>query len=235
MAQVDLSIIMPVFDEARTVRRAIDDVLGAGLPVRWELVVVDDGSTDGTREILRDSDWAGPVRVVFHGRNCGKGAAIRTGLEAARGEFSTIFDADLEYSANDLGRVARPLLEGRGDAVFGVRAFEGHSSHSFWYVVGNRLVTLAANVLFNVYFGDLMCCHKAARTELFRSLGCREAGFAVEAEIAARLAQRGERVYEVPVEYAARRTEEGKKLRASDGVRVLRTLLRCRLTPAAAS
>jgi dolichol-phosphate hexosyltransferase len=228
---VTLSILMPVFNEARTVRQAIDDVLGADLPFDWELIVVDDGSTDGTRERLGELGSTARVRVLRHDRNRGKGAAIRTGLSMAQGEFSTVFDADLEYSASDLVRISRPLVEGRSDAVFGVRAFEGHSSHSFLYVVGNRLVTLAANLLFNVYFRDLMCCHKAVRTTLFRSLSCREPGFAIEAEIAARLVQAGERVFEVPVEYSARFTEEGKKLRASDGLRVLRTLLRCRLTP----
>jgi glycosyltransferase involved in cell wall biosynthesis len=230
-----LSILMPVYNEVRTVRRAIGDVLDAELPVEWELIVVDDGSTDGTREVLRRFGEGADVHVLYHARNLGKGVAIRTALEAAEGEFSAIFDADLEYSASDLARMSQPLIEGKSNAVFGVRAFDGHSSHSFWYVVGNRLVTLAANVLFNVYFGDLMCCHKAVRTTLLRSLGCREAGFAIEAEIGARLVQTRERVFEIPVEYTARLTEEGKKLRPSDGLRVLLTLLRCRLTPAAAT
>ena len=230
-----MSILMPVYNEATTVGRAIDDVLDAELPIEWELIVVDDGSTDGTREMLRQAGCRERVRVLYHGRNRGKGAAIRTALDEAEGEFSTIFDADLEYSASDLARLSEPLLEGRSNAVFGVRAFNGHSSHSFWYVVGNRLVTLAANLLFNVYFGDLMCCHKAIRTTLFRSLRCREAGFAIEAEIAARLVQSRERVFELPVEYTARLTEEGKKLRAFDGLRVLLTLLRCRLTPSGTS
>ena len=230
-----LSILMPVYNEARTVREAIGAVLDAELPTESELIVVDDGSTDGTREMLRQSDWGERVRIIFHERNLGKGAALRTALDEAQGEFSTIFDADLEYSASDLARVSQPLLEGKSNAVFGVRAFNGHSSHSFWYVVGNRLVTLAANLLFNVYFGDLMCCHKALRTTLFRSLRCRQAGFAIEAEIAVRLVQRRERVFEIPVEYTARLTEEGKKLRASDGLRTLFTLLRCRLTPAPAA
>jgi dolichol-phosphate hexosyltransferase len=223
-----LSILMPVYNEAHTVRRAIREVLETEFPVERELIVVDDGSTDGTGEVLHRSCWGERIRVLHHDSNRGKGAAIATALEAAQGDFSAVFDADLEYSASDLARISRPLAEGKSNAVFGVRAFNGHSSHSFWYVVGNRFVTLAANLLFNVYFGDLMCGHKAMRTTLFRSLGCREAGFAVEAEIAARLVQARERVFEIPVEYTARPTEEGKKLRASDGVRVLRTLLRCR-------
>ena len=123
-----------------------------------------------------------------------------------------------------------PLLDGTARAAFGVRAFDGYSSHSFLYVLGNRGVTLAANLLFNVYLKDLMTCHKVIETELFRSLPLQEEGFGIEPEIAARLIQRGERIFEIPVHYKARATEEGKKLDAADGFRVLRTLLRCRLS-----
>jgi dolichol-phosphate hexosyltransferase len=223
-----LSIVMPVYNEEGTVGRAIGDVLDTRLPGEWELIVVDDGSTDGTAERVRALGGEPRVRLLSHGGNQGKGAAVRTGLAAARGELSAIFDADLEYSAGDLARVTEPLVAGRANAVFGVRAFDGHSSHSFLYVMGNRLVTLVANVLFNVYIGDLMCCHKAGRTTLLRSLGCRASGFGIEAEIAALLFRRRERIYEVPVEYTARLTEDGKKLRAADGLSVLITLLRCR-------
>jgi glycosyltransferase involved in cell wall biosynthesis len=226
-----LSILMPVFNEAATVERAIQAVLEADLPVTTELLVVDDGSTDGTSGILDAGNWpADRVRVIRHERNQGKGAAVRTALAEARGEFSTIFDADLEYEPEDLLTLLPPLVEGHANAVFGVRAFNGFTSHSFLYVMGNRFVTLAANVLFNVYIKDLMTMHKAIRTDLFRDLPLREAGFAIEAEITARLVQRGERIYEVPVSYKARPTEEGKKLTSVDGLRVLRTLVRCRLT-----
>jgi glycosyltransferase involved in cell wall biosynthesis len=169
--------------------------------------------------------------VLSHERNRGKGAAVSTALARARGEYATIFDADLEYDPNDIADLLDPLADGVTNAAFGVRAFDGYTSHSFLYVIGNRVVTLAANVLFNVYLKDLMTCHKAMRTEVFQALGLREPGFAVEAEITARLLQQGERIYEVPVHYHARATEEGKKLTAMDGLRVLRTLVRCRLTP----
>jgi hypothetical protein len=122
------------------------------------------------------------------------------------------------------------LLKGDANAVFGVRAFDGHTSHSFLYVMGNRGVTLAANILFNTYIADLMTCHKAIRTELFRGLPLRARGFDIEPEITARLLQRGERIFEVPVSYRARRTEEGKKLTSLDGFRVIATLLRCRFS-----
>lgn len=226
-----LSILMPVYNEVATVDRAIDAVLAAELPATTELVVVDDGSTDGTADVLRARTWDDSrARLHTHERNLGKGAAVRTALADARGEFSTIFDADLEYEPEDLGALLPPLMDGTTNAVFGVRAFDGFTSHSFLYVLGNRSVTLAANVLFNVYLKDLMTMHKAIRTEVFRSLPLREPGFAIEPEIAARLVQRGERIYEVPVRYKARATEEGKKLTSTDGFRVLRTLIRCRFT-----
>jgi len=226
-----LSILMPVYNEVATVERAIGAILEADLPVSTELIVVDDGSTDGTARVLASGDWpADRMRLVSHERNRGKGAAVRTALAEARGEYTTIFDADLEYEPEDLTLLLPPLLDGTSNAVFGVRAFDGFTSHSFLYVLGNRSVTLAANVLFNVYIKDLMTMHKAMRTDVFRSLPLREAGFAIEPEITARLLQRGERIYEVPVRYKARATEEGKKLRSMDGLRVLRTLIRCRLT-----
>src|SRR5918992_2212809 len=221
---------MPVYNEASTVERAVEDVLGADLGLPFELIVVDDGSTDGSGSIL-DRIARDRFTLIRHARNRGKGAAVRTALERARGEVSAIFDADLEYDPHDLKALQPPLDDGLSNAVFGVRAFDGYTSHSFLYVMGNRAVTLAANVLFNVYIKDLMTCHKAVRTELFRSLPLRARGFEIEPEIAARLLQRGERIYEVPVNYTARSNEEGKKLTSMDGLRVLGTLLRCRLTP----
>jgi glycosyltransferase involved in cell wall biosynthesis len=224
-----LSILMPVYNEAPTVERAIQAVLDAELPVTSEVVVVDDGSTDGTAEILERAGFPRErVRILHHDANQGKGAAVRTALAEARGELATIFDADLEYEPEDLNELLPPLLAGTANAVFGVRAFDGFTSHSFLYVMGNRGVTLAANVLFNVYVKDIMTMHKAIRTDVFRSLRLREPGFAIEPEITARLLQKGERIYEVPVRYNARATDEGKTLTAIDGFRVLRTLLRCR-------
>jgi glycosyltransferase involved in cell wall biosynthesis len=225
-----LSILMPVYNERATVERAIEEVLAADLSLPFELVVVDDGSTDGTSEILTGRAWDSRVTLLRHGRNAGKGAAVRTALGAARGEFSAIFDADLEYAPHDLNHLLKPLLDGTTNAVFGVRAFDGYTSHSFLYVLGNRGVTLAANVLYNVYLKDLMTCHKVIRTEVFRALPLRARGFDIEPEIAARLLRSGERIFEMPVQYKARMTEEGKKLTAADGFRVLRTLVRCRFT-----
>jgi glycosyltransferase involved in cell wall biosynthesis len=227
-----LSILMPVYNERERVERAIAEVLETELPVEFELVVVDDGSTDGTRDILRDGNWDGRVRLFEHPENRGKGAAIRTALAQANGEYAAIFDADLEYDPGDLALLMPPLLDGRANACFGVRAFDGYTSHSFLFVLGNKGVTLACNVLFNVYLHDIMTCHKMIRTDVFRSLPLRSPGFAIEPEITARLVQHGERIFEVPVHYRARSNEEGKKLTAVDGFRVIATLLRCRLSPA---
>jgi glycosyltransferase involved in cell wall biosynthesis len=230
--QTRLTVLMPVYNELATVERAISEVLEAEELASRELVVVDDGSTDGTAELLRSREWPPEVRVLFHDSNQGKGAAVRTALAVARGEISAIFDADLEYDPHDMGPLLEPILAGNANAVFGVRAFEGHTSHSFLYVMGNRGVTLAANILFNVYLKDLMTCHKAIRTEVFKSLPLKARGFEIEPEIAARLLQRGERIYEVPASYAARAHDEGKKLTSRDGLKVIATLIRCRLTPA---
>src|SRR5918996_3057175 len=228
VVRAGLSILMPVYNERATVEAAIADALGASLPMaERELVIVDDGSTDGTRELLTGRDWGDDVRVLQHDRNIGKGAAVRTALGAATGTISAILDADLEYEAAGLADVIQPILDGRSNVVFGTRAWTSHSAFGFWYVMGNKAVTFATNVLYNSWISDVMTCHKAMRTELFRSLRLRERGFAIEPEIAARVLRSGERIYEVPVEYTARSREAGKKLTALDGLRVLRTLLRC--------
>ena len=231
MPEPTLSILMPVYNERATIERAIEDALTAELPVeRRELVIVDDASTDGTRELLREHEWPAEVAIAYHERNLGKGAAVRTALGHASGEYAAILDADLEYQARDLAAVLAPLLAGEANVVFGTRAWASHSAYSFWYVVGNKLVTLVANVLFNCYISDVMTCQKAMRTQLFRSLPLRERGFAIEPEIAARVLRAGESIYEVPVRYRARTRAQGKKLTALDGLRVVRTLVRCRVS-----
>lgn len=223
---------MPVYNEVGRVGRALQATLAVRLPCPFEIVVVDDGSTDGTTELLRGGGWPENVRVHFHTRNRGKGAAVRTALADAQMRFSAILDADLEYDPADLAVMLEPLLHEDGvRVVYGIRSFDGYHSHSFLFVMGNKGVTLATNILFNVYIHDLMTCQKAIDTELFRSLPLRAMGFSIEPEITSRLLQRGEKIYEVPVHYRARGSDEGKKLTALDGIRVLGTLLRCRLTP----
>ena len=227
---VGLSILMPVYNERRTIEAAIADALEATLPVERELVVVDDGSDDGTADFLRTNTWPSETKIVFHDRNRGKGAAVRTALGRATGKFAAVLDADLEYRAADLVPMLEPLLSGETNVVFGTRAWHSHSSYGFWYVIGNKVVTFVTNALYDCWISDVMTCHKAMRTDLFKSLALRERGFAIEPEIAARVLRAGERIYEVPITYRARSREEGKKLTTVDGVRVLRTLIRCRVS-----
>ena len=227
---VQLSVLMPVFNERATIERAIEAVLHADLPVGGvELIVVDDGSDDGTTEVLARRAWPEAVKLVRHERNLGKGAALRSGLAQARGSYAAIMDADLEYEPADIGRLLEPLLAGEAEVAFGPRGFNAHSSYSFWYVAGNRLVTLAANVLFNCWLSDIMTCQKVMPTALLRGLKLRSDGFAIEPEITARLLAEGVQIYEVPVVYSARGRADGKKLTALDGLRVLWCLIRCRV------
>jgi glycosyltransferase involved in cell wall biosynthesis len=153
---------------------------------------------------------------------------VRKALAEARGTYVAILDADLEYDPNDIAKLLPPLREGLADAVFGARTFQAHSSYSFWYVVGNRFLSLVANVLYNTWITDLYTCYKVMPAELMRSLPLRANGFTIEAETAARLLRANARIYEVQISYAARRREEGKKIRAWDGIRGVWTLIRCR-------
>jgi glycosyltransferase involved in cell wall biosynthesis len=226
----DLSILMSAYNEESTVERAIERVLAATYPVeQYELVVVDNGSTDRTGEVLRSREWPSQVRIVRVEQNRGKGDGVRRALKEAGGRYSVILDADLEYDPAEIGSLLEPLLAGDATAVFGTRVFQSHSAYGFWYVLGNRVINLTANVLFNAWVSDILNCLKAMPTDVFRSLELREHGFGIDAEIPARLLSRGAVIYEVPVTYRARKREEGKKLSAMDGVRILRTLLRCRL------
>lgn len=221
---------MPVFNERATVADAVADVLAVDYPVDdFELVVVDDGSTDGTRELLRENSWPPQVRVLFHDRNRGKGSAVKTGLAEVRGTWTVTMDADLEYAAADLPDLIEPLREGEVEATIGTRSFGAHTAYSFWFVISGKALTVLANMLYNSWITDLFACQKAMSTELFRSLPLHEPGFALETEIVAQLVLRGIRIKEIPVSYEARTREQGKKLTAVDGLRVLRTLIRCRL------
>jgi dolichol-phosphate hexosyltransferase len=222
---VKLSILMPVFNEQSRVAAAIKQALGVDYPCETELVVVDDGSRDGTAEILAAIDDA-RVTVVTHPRNRGKGAAVRTAAQAATGEYMVILDADLEYDPQDITRLLEPVLDGRAEVVYGDRTFGSHSAFSFWYVMGNKAVTTAANMLFNCYIGDLETCFKLMPVQLFKSLEVRASGFGLEAEVTGKLLRRGIRPFEVPISYRARSREEGKKITWRDGVEAVGILLR---------
>lgn len=226
----DLSVLMSAYNEEATITRAIERVLEARYPVDdVELVVVENGSTDRTREVLAASDWPESVRIVHVEENRGKGAGIRTALGHARGHWSAILDADLEYDPAELRLLLEPLLEGKADAAIGSRLFQSHSAYGFWYVAGGRAINLMANMLYNSWLSDICNCYKVAETAALRSLDLSEDGFGIDVEIPARLLRSGRKIYEVPVTYSARSREEGKKLTAADGARLLGTLVRCRL------
>jgi len=217
---VKLSILMPVYNEEAHVAEALKQTLSVDYPCDVELVVVDDGSRDGTAEVLRQIDDP-RVRVITHPRNRGKGAAIHTAAHQATGDYLVIFDADLEYDPQDLLRMLAPVMDGRARVVYGNRVFGAHSAYSFWYVMGNKAITTAANVFYNSYLGDLETCFKLMPVALFRSLNLRSRGFGMEAEITAKLLRRKIRPYEVPISYRARTRDEGKKITWKDGVEAL--------------
>ncbi|MBG6068007.1 glycosyltransferase family 2 protein [Micromonospora ureilytica] len=217
---MQLSILMPVYNEAERVAEALKQALAVRYPCEIEIVVVDDGSTDETPGILARMDDA-RLRVVTHPRNAGKGAAIRTAVDSARGEYMVILDADLEYDPQDIPKLLAPVLEGHATVVYGNRTFGSHSAYSFWYVVGNRGVTTAANVLFNTYIADLETCFKLMPVELYRSLDIRSRGFGMEAEVTGKLLRRRIRPYDVPITYRARGRAEGKKITWRNGIEAL--------------
>src|SRR5215472_6206222 len=222
-----LSILMPVYNEAQTVQNAIKAVLDVEYPCPVELVVVDDASSDGTAEIL---DGVEDERLVKlrHPVNRGKGAAIRTAVAVATGDYVVLFDADLEYRPGDIPELLKPALAGEGQVVYGNRTFGSHSAFSYWYVIGNKFVTTVANVLFNSYISDYATCLKLMPTELYRSLSIKSNGFAMDAEITAKLLARKVRLFEVPIAYRARSREAGKKITYRDGFKAIGVMIRIR-------
>ena len=223
-----LSILMPVFNEAETVEVVVKRVLNVPYPCDVELVIVDDGSSDGTGPLLAGIDDP-RVSVHTHPVNRGKGAAIRTAAAAATGTHVVMCDADLEYSPEDLPALLRPVLEGEAEVVYGTRSFSSHTAFSFWFVLGNKGVTFFANALFDSWISDLETCFKLMPLEVYRSLGVRSAGFGMEAEITGKILRSGVRPYEVPISYKARSREDGKKLTWKDGVEALLILSRERV------
>jgi len=225
----DLSVLIPVYNEERTLERLLDAVEERAEVS--ELVIVDDGSTDRTPEILSGRDFKVPVQVIRHERNRGKGAALRTAIAAATGDVALVQDADLEYDPAEFPLLLAPIERGRAEVVYGSRSFAAHSAYSFWFVIGNKLVTLWTNVLFNSYLSDMETCYKLMPLSVWRSLDLRSDGFDIEPEITAKLLRSGRRIYEVPISYAARGRVEGKKLTWRDGVMALWTLSRIRVAP----
>ena len=226
-----LSILIPAYNEAATVGVAVKRLLDIRYPCDIELVIVNDGSVDETMDVLSSID---DPRVVVseHPANRGKGAAVRTAASVATGDYMLVFDADLEYSADDILALLAPLQRGDAEVVYGVRTFGASTAHSFWFVIGNRVNTFTANALFNTWISDLHTCLKLLPLKMFRELPVKENGFGLDTELTAMLLARGVRPYEVPIHYKARSREEGKKLTWGDGVVATRILLRVRLRKA---
>ena len=225
-----LGVIIPAFNEERSIELVIRRVLRE--PSVHQVVVVDDCSTDGTLAAARRCEDDPRVIIKNHAANQGKGAAIRTGLAAITAPLVVIQDADLEYDPGDYDGLISPILRGRADVVYGIRGFAGHSAYSYWFVIGNRLVTTATNILFNCYIQDMETGFKVMRTSLMRRLGLQGNRFDIEPEITGRILRLGYRIYEVPIDYSARTRAQGKKLTWLDGVKALFVLLRIRLSTA---
>jgi glycosyltransferase involved in cell wall biosynthesis len=225
-----LSIVVPAFNEARTIEQVLRRLAEEDLGGPYEVIVVDDGSTDGTPD-LAESAGMDDVRVVRLPSNRGKGAAVRAGIAEARGGLVVIQDADLEYDPADIPKLLDPLRSGVADAVYGtrLRGGEPQRAHMFWHYVGNRFLSLLTNVLFNTTISDIEVGYKAFRGDLIRSLELRSDDFAFEAEVTAKILRRQVRLYEVPISYYGRTYAEGKKIGWRDGVIAVAALVRYRI------
>lgn len=224
-----LSVIVPVYNEAATIERVLRRI--SSVRIEKEIVVVDDGSTDGTPDILIDlekKDDLGSLCCLYHDRNQGKGAAIRTGLKETSGEIVTIQDADLEYHPEDYPAAIRLIEQGFADAVFGSRFMGPHRVFLFWHYMGNKVLTLVCNVLYDSILTDMETGFKMMRTDVLKSLNVRSSTFDFEVEVTAKLFKRGYRVYEIPITYTGRTYEEGKKITWKDGFRALSALMKFR-------
>jgi dolichol-phosphate hexosyltransferase len=227
---VKLSILMPVYNERFTIRAAVDGILGARYPCETELIVVDDGSTDGTWEYL--SRMGDPrVRLERHSANCGKGAALLTAARLASGTHFIPFDADLEYDPDDISRLLEPVIKRRAQVVFGVR-LRGYNTvfRSYWYALGNRFLTRVANIMFNANISDMHTCMKLVPLEIINGLKLKEKRFGLDTELTALMLRLGVRPFEVPISYYSRSHADGKKITWRDGVACLCILLRVRFS-----
>ena len=225
-----LSVVIPCFNEAATIADLIERVRRAPIEAK-QIIVVDDGSSDGTRALLAELAGAADLTLILHECNQGKGAALATGFRAARGRICIVQDADLEYDPGEYPLVVGPILAGKADVVFGSR-FQGAAPHRvvyFWHRVGNGFLTLLSNMFTDLNLTDMETCYKAFRTEIIQSIPIREKRFGFEPEVTAKLARRRCRIYEVGISYYGRTYEEGKKIGWKDGVRAIWCILKYNL------
>lgn len=228
VSSAEVTVLIPVYNEAKTILEVIQRVQRQ--PNVTQIVVVDDCSTDGTRELLRSTTFAGDVQVLYHDKNMGKGAGIRTGVQAATKDIIIIQDADLEYNPTDFPVVLRPILDGVADVVYGSRFLGTHRSFMLHHYLGNRFLSAVTNVLYNNMLSDMETGYKAFRAPIIKSISIRSNRFDFEPEITAKVLKRGYRIYEVPIYYAGRDYAEGKKITWRDGFAAIWALLRFRFT-----
>jgi glycosyltransferase involved in cell wall biosynthesis len=223
-----LTVIMPVFDERETIEEIIARVLA--VPLRIELIVVDDGSRDGTPQVLEALQRKHQFKLLLQPANQGKGAALRRGFQEASGDIIAIQDADLEYSPEEFPALIEPIRQGDADVVYGSRFLGRHRAFMFSHYLGNRLLTLVTNVLYGTRLSDMETCYKVMRADIIRSMPLRSTRFEIEPELTAKIFKRGYRVLEVPITYYGRTYHEGKKITWRDGLSALWTLIRYRFT-----
>jgi len=222
-----ISVIMPAYNEKATVEKIIQKVLAVN--ISKEIIIVDDGSTDGTRDVLKKMETQPDVKVIYHDKNYGKGRALRTGLAQAGGDIIIFQDADLEYFPQEYHLLTEPITEGEADVVYGSRFLGRHRVFLFTHLLGNVVVNMVANILYNTTLTDLETGYKAFRREVLKKMRLKENDFRIEAEITAKIFKKGFRVYEVPISYGGRGYAEGKKITWKDGLLAIWALLKYRI------